>query len=103
MTVRAGRPAKRQLASSRTGYPNSTRFLSFYSESQFTCAPLADNIVRQPNLDALVNSANSNLRFGSGVAVFALESSSPAGWLVVVHACRPRLVSVAFAITRAGS
>ena len=26
------------------------------------------NIVRQPDVDALVNSANANLRFGSGVA-----------------------------------
>jgi O-acetyl-ADP-ribose deacetylase (regulator of RNase III) len=26
------------------------------------------NIVRQPDVDALVSSANANLRFGSGVA-----------------------------------
>ena len=26
------------------------------------------NIVQQPDVDALVNSANANLRFGSGVA-----------------------------------
>jgi O-acetyl-ADP-ribose deacetylase (regulator of RNase III) len=26
------------------------------------------NIVHQPDVDALVNSANANLRFGSGVA-----------------------------------
>ncbi len=29
---------------------------------------VVSNIVQQPDVDALVNSANANLRFGSGVA-----------------------------------
>ncbi len=35
------------------------------------------NIVRQPDVDALVNSANANLRFGSGAAGVIRTAAGP--------------------------
>ena len=47
------------------------------------------NIVKQPDADAIVNSANANLRMGSGVAVtmngavrFTAKLDTTGGWTV---------------------